>query len=302
MGGHKPTPNEQSNPLAWTIGLLASTFLLLFGFTQFMTSGSIAAQNKPIKKPDASASGPAEPDHAALIQAVLDDPAGSMSVGKRVYAQACTACHGVDGGEPKLAGARNYLTEPIMNGSDPYGIYKTIAYGYGTMAAQRMKPEEAYAVAWYVRESFMKQNSQAGYVDLGNGADYLAAGGWPPPNAGGGEGDKVDVLALKNERLPFPVAALMLEAGAAADELQAQLEPVRTRLIDSGRYQWRVLGEDPRNSALLQQIVQAADAGDATHVRNLLQQPGLTVAQTDALSDANLFGEFMTVVTGPKEL
>ena len=290
MSGHnnnyKP---ETSNPVIWAVALLVATFALLWGFTLFITKGEAKAANmeKPAAAP--AATGSAEPDHAALLEAVMADQAGEVTKGARIYKRACTSCHGEDGGAPKLAGARNYLTEEFKNGSDMYGIYKTVSQGYGSMAAQKMKPEETYAVAAYIRESFIKQNPVGNYQELS--PEYVAAGGWPEPSAGGAA-EEVNVNELKYGPLGHPVAALMSEK---AETEQPEVSALRHRLLASHDGAIRSLGETKGNGAQLAALIAAGD--DAQQFKTVLAQPGSSVVPSEVLVSEQRLAALMAVVT-----
>ena len=123
------------------------------------------AANIPVDRCQAPvATGPAEPDHAELIAAVLADEAAAVGQGGRIYKRACTHAMVLTVVRPNWLVLAIILTEAtVKNGSGMYDIYRTIAQGYGSMAAQKMKPEESYAVAAYIRNEFCRKTRPSIY-------------------------------------------------------------------------------------------------------------------------------------------
>jgi mono/diheme cytochrome c family protein len=294
MGHNSNYQPETSNPVIWALALLVATFALLWGFVQFIAKGEATAANMEKTVVEKVAAGPGEPDHAALLDAVLADEAGTAAKGARIYKRACTSCHGEDGGAPKLAGARNYLTEAFKNGSDMYGIYKTISQGYGSMAAQKMDPADAYAVAEYIRESFAKQNSLANYEPLT--PEYIAAGGWPEAGAGGAVVE-VNVNELKYGPVGVPVAAVMLENAVYAES--AAVAALRVRLLQSHDKAIRALGEGHGNGAKLEALLAAGP--DQQAFLAVLNQPGASIVPADVLIDEQRLAALHAVVVAQEQ-
>ena len=149
-------PRELTNPVLWTAGLLVSIAGLAFTFFHFKEVGREHSQGE--ERWAVVTAGAGEPDHQALSddrsQAVLDR-------GEALYAKNCVSCHGANGDAPVgNPPPRNFHTEAFKNplGSGPYGFYEVLTKGFKGMPAYRatLSPEDRYAVAHYVRETFMK--------------------------------------------------------------------------------------------------------------------------------------------------
>jgi mono/diheme cytochrome c family protein len=87
--------------------------------------------------------------HAELIHGWDDEAFGR---GRELYQKVCFACHGVDGKAATVQGARAFAVDPLEHAADPYGLFKTITFGYGAMPQQQwMTPAQRYDVVHYIR-------------------------------------------------------------------------------------------------------------------------------------------------------
>ena len=205
-------PHELTNPALWTLGLLVSIAALGFIFFHFKQIGREHAKGEerwalPVVN---------DLDHQALgadrSQAVLDR-------GEVIYAKNCVSCHGANGDAPVGSPPpRNFHTEAFKNplGSGPYGFYDVLAHGYKGMPALSATPEERYAVAHYVRETFMKPTNPS-YVAKD---DAKVVAQIPAKGAGGAAAEAVDPRFVQ----PAAPAFALMAAVAGHDELE------RTRL------------------------------------------------------------------------
>lgn len=103
--------------------------------------------------------------------------------GKRLYQMACTACHGDKQNPASVPNARLFHEQPLLNGSDPVSIYRTLTDGFNQMVPQAwMTPEQKYYVIHYMREEFFKKDNPTQFTALTD--EYLASLGdskidWP---------------------------------------------------------------------------------------------------------------------------
>jgi mono/diheme cytochrome c family protein len=178
-GAHAPEPAELTNPFLWTAGLVAICGFLVWLFFHFLGEGRIAARGH--ERVHAQESRPAEPDHEKLA---ADKSQEVIEKGQQLYVKNCASCHGSDGTPPPGAGTgvppRNFRTDAFKNpnGGGPYGIYSVISHGYGAMPGiLSVPPEGRYAVAHYIRETWVKKD---------NAANYAAQDKVPLPKGGGG--------------------------------------------------------------------------------------------------------------------
>ncbi len=207
-------PRELSHPLLWTVGLLVSVAALGFVFFHFKDLGKQHAKGEPVWALPTAEVGP---DHAALIddksQAVLDK-------GEIIYSKNCASCHGPNGDtnpsniNPK---PRNFHADPLKAkwGSGPYGIFMTLSEGYGASmpAFANLMPADRYAVAHFIRETWMKPNAEATHYtekDADEIAKLIPAAG----ESGDGAAVAVDPLAVKPPATALPLMATV----AAADQ------------------------------------------------------------------------------------
>ena len=105
-----------------------------------------------------------EPNHKNIIESWTEE---SYKRGEKIYNAMCIICHGTDKQEGSLPTALKFHNGQFKNGSDPYGMYKTMTKGFGQMLPQNQySAKEKYDVIFYIRERFMKGNkSQYKKVD-----------------------------------------------------------------------------------------------------------------------------------------
>ena len=201
-------PRELTNPVLWTAGLLVSIAGLAFAFFHFKEVGR--EHSKGEQRWAVATAGGGEPDHQALSedrsQAVLDR-------GEALYAKNCVSCHGTNGDAPVgNPPPRNFHTEAFKNplGGGPYGFYDVLTKGYKSMPAYSatLSAEDRYAVAHYVRESFMKPKNPA-YVAKD---DAKIVAQIPAKGAGGGAAAaELDPQAINPAAPTFALMAVIAQ-------------------------------------------------------------------------------------------
>lgn len=272
-----PVPNERSNPIIWTICMVVFIVGVSWWFSRMFKTGVSHALEHPVEV-SAGPSGPAEPDHAAILGALQYGSDEYLKLGKQVYAANCTTCHGADGGVPKIAGARNFRNEPLVNGEDPYGIYLTLVNGYsgekGNMPAQgQLDAEEKYAVIHYIREVFIKPNHpQADKYAAPITDDYIANGEWPAPSSGDGaaagyHGDEYVMTAP----IFGAMAQLADDDALALDLLTQAASTIEDQHIASAI---RLIAANPANQAYAESLIGAATSANLDGLAVLLTDPG----------------------------
>jgi mono/diheme cytochrome c family protein len=217
---HKPDPAEPSHPLWWTLGMLAAIGAIAWWFAYWYAHG--VKTGRDVGKLELSAGGPVEPDHAKLIadrsQAVLD-------AGEVLYGKNCAACHGPQGEPAAGSTARNFRTGPFLNpkGAGPYGFYDTLTNGYGNgmPAFRSLNPEQRYAVAHFVRETWVKPFNAKHYTDTDIAP--IPAGGGGSGGAGHGDAGAAHTAAPPVEKLMAVLAADAHDALAAARRWTARV-------------------------------------------------------------------------------
>ena len=205
-------PRELSNPLLWTAGLVVSIAGLAWVFFHFKQVGREDAAGEPAWSLPAKAT--AGPNHAALIadrsQVVLDH-------GEVLYGKNCASCHGPQGNtNPSNTNPapRNFHTEAFKNplGAGPFGFWSVLTNGYGAAmpAFRNLNPEERYAVAHFVRETWMKPSNKA-YLATD---DAKIAAQIPAAGAAGPGAEKV----IDPSAVTPPETAFQLMAAVARQE------------------------------------------------------------------------------------
>ncbi|NRA95972.1 MAG: DUF1080 domain-containing protein, partial [Planctomycetes bacterium] len=102
----------------------------------------------------------ADVDHARLIHAFDED---AYDRGEEVYLRRCFECHG-EGFKRDNPLARNFMKDPLKQGSDPHAMWRTLTYGSETMPPQTfLSPQERYDAVHYVREEFFKDENPTQY-------------------------------------------------------------------------------------------------------------------------------------------
>jgi putative heme-binding domain-containing protein len=103
-------------------------------------------------------------DHAGLIAGLRS---ASIRRGEAIYTRICANCHGTRERPGSLPNAPRFASAALKNGSDPYGMYRTITDGFGQMAPQSwMVPRQKYDVIHYIRETFFKRHNPGQYVAI----------------------------------------------------------------------------------------------------------------------------------------
>lgn len=214
-------PREFSSPLLWTVGLLVAVAGLAFVFFNAKQVGRQHARGEPVWALPATGPGT---DHAALIadrsQAVLDH-------GQVLYGKNCAQCHGPNGDTNQSnshPAPRNFHSEKFLSkwGSGPYGFYMVLTDGYNGMPAFRsLPPEDRYAVAHFVRETWMKPNAdKTGFAD--KDAEAIAKQ-IPAAGAAGAAGEaEIDPHAVRPPATTWPLMAAESATDRAARERLAR--------------------------------------------------------------------------------
>lgn len=273
-------PREPTHPLIWTAGLVGFVAFVAWWFAYMMDRGRHHALDNPLP-PTEDAAGPVVPDHALYIQRMKAGDQELLALGKQVYAQTCTLCHGDQGGAPKPGfNARNFLEEPMVKegGATPYGMYLTVQEGYGQMPAQPVEPEATYAAIHYIREAFLKPSNPSQYFEITD--EYLAESPWPEPGQGGAEaadaGPVEPWYVRRREPLDIPIAGAMDLIAERAEEraaARARLRRAAAELPEPiGAALERAAG-DPEVAPLAAELVAAAERDDPERFLALLGAP-----------------------------
>jgi mono/diheme cytochrome c family protein len=210
--GGKPEPREFSNPVLWTVGLIAIMGALAWVFFHYLHVGVHHVQGEP--KFAMPSKGAAGPDHAALI---ADRSPEVLDRGEIVYGKNCASCHGPTGDsnpnnikpEP-----RHFRTEGMKNplGDGPYAWYKVLTDGYGAAmpAFRSLTPADRYAVTHFIRERWIKPANAPFYVE--NDKDEVAKQ-IPAAGSAGASEAKVDLAKI----VPPPAVYGVMARAAAGD-------------------------------------------------------------------------------------
>jgi putative heme-binding domain-containing protein len=103
-------------------------------------------------------------DHDGLIAGLDSD---SLRRGEAIYSRVCANCHGTKDQPGSLPNAPRFASAALKNGGDPYGMYRTITFGFGQMTPQSwMVPRQKYDVIHYIRETFFKPHNPSQYVAI----------------------------------------------------------------------------------------------------------------------------------------
>lgn len=133
-----------------------SWFLLL----ACLISSRVRAAENPPTEPEP----PPSVDHAGLIRGWNEE---ARARGEQLYGTLCITCHGTPTQAGSLPTSRAFWKEPFKNGSDPYGIFRTLDQGLGQMPAWTfLNPQQRYDVIHYVRETFLKPLNPSMYYTL----------------------------------------------------------------------------------------------------------------------------------------
>lgn len=298
---HTPEAPERSHPLLWTAGLLFITIVLIAWFAHFYRSG--VAHGRELGMIPSTASepkGPGEPDHLALIANKGPDV---LDRGATVWGKNCATCHGPQGhSNPANMNPppRNFWTDAFKNpnGGGPYGLYTVLTNGYaGRMPGfPTLSPEDRYAVAHYLRESFVKPNNAKNYLEA-DSKELLAK--LPKP----GEGSGAEPIPPKQQPVPKEVFPLMqgvstasgAEAAAAAAWLARAIDgsegAVNSALVAIDRH-WSgdsSAGIRPIATEALVSLSRAIAAGQLDEAKAMLMHPapGAFVPEIGLLSSSD---------------
>ena len=103
-------------------------------------------------------------DHAALAERLSEE---FYHQGVATYRRACFSCHGNIEQPGSIPHSRQFWTEPLKGGSDPYQIYQTLTRGRGLMPPQvNLTPREKYAVIGFIREEFLREHNPTQYFEV----------------------------------------------------------------------------------------------------------------------------------------
>jgi hypothetical protein len=93
-------------------------------------------------------------------------PEDYLQRGRQLFELHCVACHSKDGVTPAPNPlTRSFIRYEMLNGGDPYRMFRTLTYGYrNMMAAPQLSPAERYQVIHYLRERVIEPNAPDLYV------------------------------------------------------------------------------------------------------------------------------------------
>lgn len=266
---HEPAKAEFSNPVLWTVALLAFTIGTGIWFVYWMGKGGIHARNNP-HVTESTAPTETIPDHAALI-GKLD--ADVLKKGKKIYSSNCVTCHGADG-KLKLAGARDFSAEAFKNEvngekSHPWSMFHTLTNGFGNGMSpfKQLSVEDRYAVIHYVRETFVKEANKAQYVTI----DEALKADFPAPQAGSGEAAAGPNPAF-NE-IEVPIYAVLEKTSAAQKSTSAWLANLETQQSNTALKNAVQSLKTCASSQLGDQIDQQLQSGTSEQLLALLLAP-----------------------------
>jgi len=208
-----PEPVEITNPLLWSVFLLAACLALVWWFFHWLDSGRVEGRRGERIPQVGKATMAVEPDHRKLA---ADRSQDVIDHGALLYAKNCASCHGTNGDNPpSISGTppRNFRTDAFKNplGGGPYGLYVVISRGFGSMPAfPSLSPADRYAVLTFVRETMVKPSNPQNY--LANDPDSVLKSIPPPGAAAAGETVARNLIEIKAPILPL-LAGISEEAG-----------------------------------------------------------------------------------------
>lgn len=265
-------PREFSHPLLWTAGLAVAAVALTWVFGHWLGIGARAGRDLGvIKLAPAEAAKPV--DHAALIadrgQAVLDR-------GRALFSKNCAACHGANGDENPLGSnpaPRNLKKDAFKAewGGGPVGLYLTLTkgWGQGMPGFTNLEAADRYAVAHFIRESWVKGSER--YVEQDPPA-VLAQVQQPVAAAVAETGPRIrPELIDQPERLHPLMKAVGTDAAQRVAAAQAWIaaaiptaEPAERRMLA------QIAAAGARHPGWLLQLQQAAQDRDRARLAALL--------------------------------
>jgi hypothetical protein len=236
---HVQDPPDITNPLLWTVGLVAICSFLVWLFFHFLDEGRITGRDHGVIELQRPLE--AEPDHLSLIET---NTVEVREMGQQLYLKNCAACHGQDGHPASVNNrqARDFHTDRFTNpqGGGPFGFYSVITHGLGAMPpVPAVDPAGRYAIAHFIRETWVKTDNAANYVEK-DSPQVLAS--LPKPGAAKEEGPKTP----PNEQ-PVPETMYPL-LHAIADDADREAEPIRRWLAAARGF------ADQRSAADLRQL------------------------------------------------
>lgn len=262
-------PHEFSHPVLWTAGLVFAAGGLAWLFAHYFVIGTHEGRDLgAVQFVHEEAAKPV--DHQALIadrsQAVLDR-------GQQLYAKNCASCHGPNG-DQNMTGAnpapRNFHSESFHAewGGGPYGFYLTLTkgYGQGMPSFTNLEPADRYAIAHFVRETWVK--GRECYV----AEDAPAVAAQIPQPGAAGEGPQIPAWEVEQpERLHPLMQVASAEAAGRVEEAQAWLRVALGSAGDAARPVLdRAAAAAAGHAGWLLALRAAATAGDQARLQALL--------------------------------
>jgi len=105
-----PEPVEITNPLLWSVFLLAACLALVWWFFHWLDSGRVEGRRGERIPQVGKATMAVEPDHRKLA---ADRSQDVIDHGALLYAKNCASCHGTNGDNPpSISGRRRATSAP----------------------------------------------------------------------------------------------------------------------------------------------------------------------------------------------
>jgi mono/diheme cytochrome c family protein len=269
-----PQPREFSHPVLWTVGMAAAAILLTWVFAHWFGRGARHGRDEGAAK--FAPAVVAKPiDHPALI---ADRSPAVLERGQVVYLKNCASCHGASG-DQNLTGSnpapRNLKTEAFKAewGGGPYGLYLTLTkgWGQGMPGFTNLEAADRYAVAHFVRESWIKGSDRY----LANDADPIAKQ-IPQPGGAVADGPRIEPSLVEQPIHLHPLMQVVADESTQATTealawIQASIplaEPAERPLLS------RIALVGARRSGWLQDVRAAAQSGDQARTAQVLGAAG----------------------------
>lgn len=268
-----PQPREFSHPVLWTVGLAGSALALIWVFVHWFGVGAHHGRDAgTVQLASAEAVKPV--DHAALI---ADRSPAVIDRGQQLYLKNCASCHGANGDQNMTGSSpapRNFKTEDFKAewGGGPYGFYLSLTkgYGQGMPGFANLEAADRYAVAHFVRETWVKGSSR--YLE--KDGDAVASQIPQPGGAAAASGPKVQPSLVEQSPRLHPLMKVVAEDGdqrvaaALAWVSRLESEPAERALLE------RVASAAKRRPGWLLDLQTAARSGDRATVVAILTAPG----------------------------